>query len=353
MNTTQYTTLSVSNPSITFRLASSTTGGSTADIILPFKAFGLKASYPFVPNATYYFPLKRAANETQYTLGRAFLQEAYLTVDYDRGNFSVSQCTWQQSATPKIETILAPIYLANTTNNDTNPALSSHPNHESKKHTPTSAIVGSVIAVGAFVILGSISFWFWRRRRRQKNKSELPAATAAPVDLHEFKFDVAKVAGPDFEDNQSIFGRYKQDSCVSIHSPETLSSEQAIQTSQLPSTAREAHEVSGETVISEMSACESRIIFELDTSDPVEMEGSNDYERHNMPPQALETHQIAHNLNHTSSFASMASTTELIGSPVAWQSVSSRISSRLAAPITRISSIEEAKLAKAADNTPK
>jgi hypothetical protein len=29
-----------------------------------------------VKNTTSYFPLKRAANDTQYTLGRAFLQEA-------------------------------------------------------------------------------------------------------------------------------------------------------------------------------------------------------------------------------------------------------------------------------------
>ena len=48
------------------------------DIVLPYASFDLLASYPRVLNATKYFPLKRAANESQYTLGRTFLQEAYV-----------------------------------------------------------------------------------------------------------------------------------------------------------------------------------------------------------------------------------------------------------------------------------
>ena len=77
INATQYDALTATNPEVMFNLAESyASGGQTVTITLPFSAFALEASYPFTPNDTYYFPLKKAANETQYTLGRAFLQEA-------------------------------------------------------------------------------------------------------------------------------------------------------------------------------------------------------------------------------------------------------------------------------------
>jgi len=76
MNSTQYSQLLAINPQVTFSLANGLTGGTSVSIILPFRAFALSAQYPFTPNDTYYFPLKQATNATQYTLGRAFLQEA-------------------------------------------------------------------------------------------------------------------------------------------------------------------------------------------------------------------------------------------------------------------------------------
>ena len=72
--------LTTSNPNITFELGNSVNGGPTVDIVLPYASFDLLASPPrVVGNATKYFPLKRAANDTQYTLGRTFLQEAYVS----------------------------------------------------------------------------------------------------------------------------------------------------------------------------------------------------------------------------------------------------------------------------------
>ena len=69
--------LTVSNPTFTFSLGDSTSGPSVP-IALPYASFDLTAKPPMVPNETRYFPLLRAENETQYTLGRAFLQEAYV-----------------------------------------------------------------------------------------------------------------------------------------------------------------------------------------------------------------------------------------------------------------------------------
>jgi hypothetical protein len=76
INATQFTQLQAANPQVTFTLSNSLSGGETVSIVLPFNAFGLPTTPPFTPNATYYFPLKKAANDSQNTLGRAFLQEA-------------------------------------------------------------------------------------------------------------------------------------------------------------------------------------------------------------------------------------------------------------------------------------
>lgn len=76
INATHYAQLVADAPEVTFTLANSLSGGEIVNIVLPFNALALSASYPFTPNNTYYFPLKRAANQTQYTLGRSFLQEA-------------------------------------------------------------------------------------------------------------------------------------------------------------------------------------------------------------------------------------------------------------------------------------
>lgn len=64
------------NASITFTLGQTSSGGKTIDIELPYNSFALRAKPPFVKNSTRYFPIRRAKNDTQYTLGRAFLQEA-------------------------------------------------------------------------------------------------------------------------------------------------------------------------------------------------------------------------------------------------------------------------------------
>lgn len=80
--------LLAANPNITFQIGNSTFGGATVDIVLPYASFDLMLEYPLTPGSLpgslpgnlppslRYFPLIRAANESQYTLGRTFLQEA-------------------------------------------------------------------------------------------------------------------------------------------------------------------------------------------------------------------------------------------------------------------------------------
>ena len=91
MTETQHAALLAQNPTFTLAVGPSASGGKTADIVFPYAAFDLSASQPIVNSETKYFPLKRASNSSQYTLGRVFLQETYVVADYDRRNFSVSQ----------------------------------------------------------------------------------------------------------------------------------------------------------------------------------------------------------------------------------------------------------------------
>ena len=79
VNDTLHQSLTAMNPNITFQIANSQMGGPTVDIVLPYASFDLQAFYPMEVNTTRYFPLQRATNESQYTLGRTFLQEAYVS----------------------------------------------------------------------------------------------------------------------------------------------------------------------------------------------------------------------------------------------------------------------------------
>lgn len=75
LNDSQHTALKSLNPNITFTL-SNLTAGLSVNITLPYAAFDLSVLHPIVANSSRYFPLKRASNYSQYTLGRTFLQEA-------------------------------------------------------------------------------------------------------------------------------------------------------------------------------------------------------------------------------------------------------------------------------------
>jgi hypothetical protein len=62
--------------SVTFVLGDNVAGGQTVEITLPYLSFDLQADYKFLNASSRYFPLRRADNDTQYTLGRTFLQES-------------------------------------------------------------------------------------------------------------------------------------------------------------------------------------------------------------------------------------------------------------------------------------
>lgn len=77
-------------PNFTFILGTSSDPNSQVSIVLPYSSFDLQASWPIYENATNYFPIRRG-NEKQWTLGRAFMQEAYVVADFERQEFHVHQ----------------------------------------------------------------------------------------------------------------------------------------------------------------------------------------------------------------------------------------------------------------------
>ena len=165
VNNTLHDKLISENPNVTFTLGPAS-GGATVDIVMQYGSFDLLAEYPIVNNATRYYPLKRAQNDSQYTLGRTFLQDAYVIADYDRNNFSVSQAVFPNiSNTQQIVTIRRP--------DD-----SLLPTHH--KTLSTGAIVGIVIAgVMSSLVLGTIIVYiiYKRVQKRSVNSSSRDPTT--------------------------------------------------------------------------------------------------------------------------------------------------------------------------------
>ena len=77
VNETLHDSLQSNDTSVIFNLGNSTTvPGQGFNLTLPYSALDLIAGPPLLNKAGRYFPLMRAANESQYVLGRTFLQEA-------------------------------------------------------------------------------------------------------------------------------------------------------------------------------------------------------------------------------------------------------------------------------------
>lgn len=76
VNDTTHDALLAQNASLTFVIGNDISGGATVNITFPYAAFDLEIGSPIVNPTQSYFPLRRAANDTQFTLGRTFLQEA-------------------------------------------------------------------------------------------------------------------------------------------------------------------------------------------------------------------------------------------------------------------------------------
>lgn len=183
VNATVHKRLVAENPNVTFSLAGSISGGKTVDIVLPYSAFDLNASYPTVPGSGMerFFPLERAANSTQITLGRTFLQEAYFIADYERHNFTLAQRVWNDSAPAEV----VPIRSVNSGSNS-GPALS------------IGAIVGIVVGAAAIVAIVFVSFCIVRcRAKRRTNAKRAEENSAAAFAMASQYRTIEELQGDD------------------------------------------------------------------------------------------------------------------------------------------------------------
>jgi Eukaryotic aspartyl protease len=191
-----------SNASVTISLAASLpteaeTVPSSIDIILPYGAFDLLAGYPLASstdiNATSrYFPLRRASNSSQYTLGRAFLQEAYLQVDYGRSTFALSQTQFPTDpADPGKIIAIYPDKPENETSNDRNRRNESSSQRSNlDPRTIAGITIGAILAAAATIATTAYLHRHLRRRRAL-------ATTPHPTDDNDEQTTVAQSTPPE------------------------------------------------------------------------------------------------------------------------------------------------------------
>ncbi|RDL36791.1 uncharacterized protein BP5553_06143 [Venustampulla echinocandica] len=167
VNDTLHTQLLSQSPTVTFTLTNSTSK-VMVDIALPYSAFDLSVHWPVAQNTTRYFPLKRAANNTQTTLGRTFLQEAYLIADYERSTFSIHQRKWDDNAQPNIQAIMPQSADSGIVPDKKNPV------------NIAAVVAGSI---GGFVLITIIvgAVFMLRRRSQQRKASQASTGTSSSM----------------------------------------------------------------------------------------------------------------------------------------------------------------------------
>ena len=177
VNGALHTKLQAQNASVTFTLGSTTIGGETVNITLPYNSFDLTLQPPAanLTSNTKYFPLRRAANDTQYTLGRTFLQEAYLTVDWERQNFSISECVFLENLQQNLVAIQSPTISTSSGGSSTGEKVG----------------IAVGVVVGVLAIAAAIGAFLWKKHQAKRVSEEEEAQKA-------------KMAGSDFEDQQRL-----------------------------------------------------------------------------------------------------------------------------------------------------
>lgn len=185
------------SPKLTITIGNSATAGNTTLIQFPYSAFDLQASFPIFENATNYFPIRRADNESQYRLGRAFLQEVYLSVDHERNVFNLSQMNFS-SPMPKSDIVTI------------------HPNDEESDQIGASqsrrSLSGGEVAgivIGCIVILSLLAIVGYRLMKRRNQKNPMPTVEDNQEASAEEKSSPlsAEVMGGELLELPSIHGR--------------------------------------------------------------------------------------------------------------------------------------------------
>ena len=140
---------------LTFTFTLSTTTSSSLSISIPWETFDLEYFPENYSMGLNYFPIRQAIDPPDgYILGRAFLQEVYMIVDYEQRRFSLHQA--------QFETEKDVVALRPSSGRSKQSAL----RKDSKK-----LIISLSIGIFATVMVLALSGYFlWERRRNKKAK---------------------------------------------------------------------------------------------------------------------------------------------------------------------------------------
>lgn len=169
VNSSQHEVNLASNPIASWQIGPETSGPSVA-INMPYWNFYMAATAgdtnSIMQEGGFRFPIRRATKDTQYILGRTFLQSAYLSADYERNTFNLSQAIYPSSSTKENIVAILPPGLSgqNPGNGDTG----SSP----RSGLSTGVIAG--IAVGGALAVAIVVAIILLHRRRKKAKAAKP-----------------------------------------------------------------------------------------------------------------------------------------------------------------------------------
>lgn len=185
IDSSAHSALRDASPEFTFTLTANQSSMDTLNIVLPYSAFDLWLLPPIYESPVPYFPIRRAPEGSDFVLGRAFLQEAYVAVDWERGNFTLGQVLTEQGS----PTIIPVLPVEESASNGGS-SMTGSTNH---------IVIGAVVAAVCILIAPACvlvaALWYRRRELRERKIVDdlLPAATidekarpggVGPSELH-------------------------------------------------------------------------------------------------------------------------------------------------------------------------
>lgn len=166
------------NSNFTFVVANNQSTSETISLVVPFAAFDLQRTFDNSSSRAY-FPLKRSDDSDIWTLGRAFLQETYLIVDYNRVTFSINQAVFNGNTGANQDYVTISDVLAGNATNTTTiptalpPTISQSTSSTTHKSNIGGIIAGIVIGVLALLALLGLAVWYIMRQKKKRRAERI------------------------------------------------------------------------------------------------------------------------------------------------------------------------------------